>query len=167
MPSETARPAPSTILVGVISDTHGLLRTEAVKALGSCARILHAGDVGSPRILEELGRIAPVTVVRGNNDVGAWAAHLPGVVRVTIGAVRFVIIHDLRHLTDADVGPGVGVVVSGHSHQPRIESRGGVLYVNPGSAGPRRFRFPVTLARLTIESGTVKAELVEVVQQPR
>jgi hypothetical protein len=149
------------IHVGLIADTHGLLRAEAVEALRGSDYIAHAGDIGSPGILEALAEIAPVTAVRGNNDRGAWAAALHTTEVLEIGEAVIYIVHDLA---DLDVDPAVArfrAVVSGHSHRPRTESRGGVLFVNPGSAGPRRFHLPVSVGRLVVSPGRVKADLVE------
>ena len=141
------RSASRSVSVGLISDTHGLLRPEALRALRGSRHIVHAGDIGNPEVLEALGRIAPVTAVRGNNDQGPWAHDLPEREVLEIARVRICVVHDLADLE----GPGDSqVVISGHSHQPRSEMRDGVLYVNPGSAGPRRFKLPVTLARLSL-----------------
>jgi uncharacterized protein len=148
-------------VLGVISDTHGLVRPEALEALGGVEQILHAGDIGSQHVLDMLQSIAPVTAIRGNNDKGAWARALPEVKDVSVGATRIHMLHELEQLDLDPAADGFNVVVSGHSHQPVIEERGGVLYVNPGSAGPRRFRLPVTLARLTISGDSVSAELVD------
>ena len=137
-------------LIGLISDTHGLLRPEAAKALEGCDLILHAGDVGRPEILENLGRIAPVVAVRGNIDQGAWAERLPLTAPVETRAARIYVLHDLGQLDLDPAAAGFGVVVSGHSHKACRDQRSGVLYVNPGSAGPRRFRLPVTVARLDL-----------------
>ena len=139
-------------LLGVISDTHGLLRPEAVAALRSCSRIIHAGDVGSAKVLGELRSIAPTVAVRGNVDRGEWADALPTEETFLVGGVNIHVLHDLHALPPTPTA-GVRVVVSGHSHQPRIEEKGGVLYINPGAAGPRRFRLPVTLAHLEIGPG--------------
>ncbi|HZZ93854.1 MAG TPA: metallophosphoesterase family protein [Usitatibacter sp.] len=144
--------------IGLISDTHGLLRPEALDALRGSHLILHAGDIGAAGVLEALGAIAPVTAVRGNNDNAPWARELPGVARLTVAGVRIVVVHDVKEMdlarADADV------VVCGHSHQPRVESREGLLLVNPGSAGPRRFTLPVTVARLEIAAGRAAAAIV-------
>jgi putative phosphoesterase len=149
------------VILGVISDTHGLLRPEAIEALRGSDRILHAGDVGAPEILEALAQIAPVTAIRGNVDTDVWARALPKTDVVTAGGVSIYIVHDLGQL-DLKLGAaGFRVVVYGHSHQPKIEEKNGVLYFNPGSAGPRRFHLPVSVGRLTIEAGKVRAELVE------
>ena len=149
------------MIVGVISDTHGLLRPEAVEALRGSDRILHAGDVGDPSIIESLARIAPVTVVRGNVDTAAWAQHLAETEVVEVGEVSIYLLHDLGQLDLTPEAAGFRAVVYGHSHQPKIEMRKGVLYFNPGSAGPRRFQLPVSVGKLHIEDGKIKAELVE------
>jgi putative phosphoesterase len=140
------------MLIGLISDTHGLLRPQAVEALRGSELIIHAGDVGRPEILEELRRIAPVVAVRGNIDRGDWAGQLPVSAVAETGSVQVYVIHDVKELDLDPVAAGFGVVVSGHSHKPGQMERGGVLYANPGSAGPRRFRLPVTVARLHIEN---------------
>ena len=145
--------------IGVISDTHGLLRPEALEALEGSGHILHAGDIGDPAILGALGRIAPVDAIRGNNDAAAWAKHLRDSLMVEIAGVRIHIVHDAKAL-GGRVPHGTRVVVSGHSHVPRIVEGDGVLHVNPGSAGPRRFRLPLSVARLTIRDENVEAELV-------
>ena len=148
-------------LIGVISDTHGLLRPEALDALKGVDLILHAGDIGNSQVLETLQRIAPVIAVRGNNDKGEWAAALSDCEVVGVGAVNVYMLHDVKEI---DLNPGAAgfqVVVSGHSHKPSVEERKGVLYVNPGSAGPRRFSLPVSIARLRVSGESVFAELVE------
>jgi putative phosphoesterase len=150
-----------TVILGVISDTHGLLRPKAVEALRGSDRILHAGDVGAREILEALAQIAPVTAIRGNVDTELWARALPKTEVVEAVGVSIFILHDLGHL-DLKLGAGgFRVVVYGHSHQPKIEEKNGVLYFNSGSAGPRRFHLPVSVGRLMIEAGKVRAELVE------
>ena len=151
----TARPRPCR--VGVVSDTHGLLRPQALAALAGSDAIVHAGDVGDPAILDALARIAPVTAVRGNNDRGAWAEALPEIARLAIGAARILVVHDLATLAQRG---DANVVVSGHSHRPRCERRDGVLYVNPGSAGPRRFSLPVCVGLLEARRGRVEGKLV-------
>lgn len=154
----------NAIRVGVISDTHNLLRPQAIEFLSGCRSIIHCGDICGPEILTRLALIAPVTAVRGNNDRGAWAARLPEHQRLSLGAVDIHVIHDLSQL-DIDPGSGgVAVVLSGHSHQPKIESRAGVLYVNPGSAGPRRFKLPVSAAELLIEGAAVTPKIVDLEQ---
>jgi uncharacterized protein len=147
--------------VGLISDTHGLLRPEAIDALAGCDRILHAGDVCDAAVLDALARIAPVVAVRGNNDFGAWADALPESASVRIEAVSILVVHDLAAAERLVAEARPDVVVSGHSHRPRASVDGGVLYVNPGSAGPRRFRLPVSVARLHVDGPVARAEIVE------
>ena len=146
--------------VGVISDTHGLVRPEAVEALRGSELIIHAGDIGGAEVIEALRRIAPVVAVRGNNDRGAWAESLPIYEAVEVGGAFVYVIHDLKELDIAPAAAGFRVVVSGHSHKPLVEERRGVLYLNPGSAGPRRFKLPVTLARLRLGSDDAGAEII-------
>jgi len=146
--------------VGVISDTHGLLRPEALAALAGVERIVHAGDIGAPEVLTALGRIAPVTAVRGNNDRDRWAADIPETDVLEIGDVSLYVLHDLHELDLDPRAAGFAAVIAGHSHQPRMEERGGVLYLNPGSAGPRRFKLPISLARLMVRGPRLTAELV-------
>jgi putative phosphoesterase len=145
--------------VGVISDTHGLLRPEAVAALTGVERIIHAGDIGERAVLDALGRLAPVTAVRGNNDRGGWAHDIPETEVVEIAGLALYVLHDLHELDLDPRAAGFAAVIAGHSHQPRQEERDGVLYFNPGSAGPRRFRLPVSLGRLRIERGRVTGTL--------
>jgi putative phosphoesterase len=148
------------VRVGLISDTHGLLRPEALAALERSDRIVHAGDIGEPSIIAALEAIAPVTAVRGNNDRDAWAAAIPEVDTLKVGAVSILVVHDLATLADG-AAKRHRVVVSGHSHRPAIVERDGVLYVNPGSAGPRRFTLPVSIGELVIDGGDVKARLID------
>jgi putative phosphoesterase len=150
-----------TRLVGVISDTHGLLRPEAVEALKGSELIVHAGDIGGPEIIEALRAIAPVVAVRGNNDRGRWAEEFPLYDVAEVGATYLYVLHDLKELDLSPEAAGFRVVVSGHSHKPLAEERRGVLYLNPGSAGPRRFKLPVTIARLNVGGGDASAEIVE------
>jgi hypothetical protein len=152
--------------VGVISDTHGLLRPEAIAALRGTDAIVHAGDVGSPEVLEGLAAIAPVTAIRGNNDRGAWAEKLPLTEVLEIDGVRLYVLHDVKELDLDPRGAGFAAVISGHSHQPRQEERGGVLFFNPGSAGPRRFKLPVAVGRLRIDGGRVRGTLLELEVEP-
>jgi putative phosphoesterase len=148
--------------VGLISDTHGLLRPEAKAFLGGCAHIVHGGDIGHAGILAELGALAPVTAVRGNNDRGAWAESVRETELLRVGGVCVYAIHDLAELDIEPAAAGIHVVVSGHSHKPRVVERDGVLFVNPGSAGPRRFKLPVSVAELVIaDTGAVSARIVE------
>jgi len=149
------------VTLGVISDTHGLLRPEAVEALRGSDRILHAGDIGAPEILEALAKIAPVTVVRGNVDTASWARALPETEVVEAGGVLIYMLHDLGQLELKPEAAGFRIVIYGHSHHPKMEEKNGVLYFNPGSAGPRRFNLPVSMGRLTIGAGKVRAQLVE------
>ena len=144
----------------MISDTHGLLRPEALVALHGSERIIHAGDVGAPEILDELRAIAPVTAVRGNIDEGVWARRLAESEVMEVGKISIYILHDLARLELKPEAAGFGVVVYGHSHVARQEIRNGVLYFNPGSAGPRRFKLPVTVGRFVVSNGEVHAEIV-------
>ena len=150
--------------IGVISDTHGLLRPEALAALQGCERIIHAGDIGKPEILQQLAAIAPLHVVRGNNDLAApWAEHIADHLRFDIEGWKILLVHDIADvpvLLDASTR----VVITGHSHKPCIEWRGERLFVNPGSAGPRRFKLPVTLAVVEVEKGGIEPELVSLVE---
>jgi len=146
--------------VGLISDTHGLLRPEAVDALRGSDLIVHAGDVGHPRIVEELSRIAPVTVVRGNIDTEPFASRWPPWAEVAAAAISIYVIHDIAQLDIDPAAAGYRVVVFGHSHQPGWSERRGVLFVNPGSAGPRRFKLPVSVGLLDIEGASVTPRLV-------
>jgi uncharacterized protein len=147
--------------VGLISDTHGLLRPEAAAFLTDSDHIVHAGDVGDPAILDALSAIAPVTAIRGNVDTDAWAARLPETTRVTVGSVTIYVLHDLAALDLKPDAHGIRVVVYGHSHKPSVTERHGVLYVNPGSAGPRRFRLPIAAAELLIDGSSVAAYIRE------
>jgi putative phosphoesterase len=151
------------IIVGVISDTHGLLRPEALAALQGANHIIHAGDVGDPEILKELSAIATVTVVRGNVDGEGWARKLPQTEVLEFGGISIYVLHSLEQLDMRPEAAGFGVVVSGHSHAPKQEVRNGVLYFNPGSAGPRRFKLPVTVGRLIVQDGAVQGEIIRIV----
>lgn len=157
----TPRQQAADYVVGVISDTHGLLRPEAVAELKSSELIVHAGDIGTPEVLDELGKIAPVIAVRGNSDKGAWAATLPDTEVVQVGEFSFYVLHDVNELDLDPTAAEFTAVITGHSHRPGVEERNGVLFLNPGSAGPRRFKLPVTLARLHIRDGTLNVEVVE------
>lgn len=149
----------SELRIGLVSDTHNLVRPEAIRALQGCARIVHAGDICTQHVLDELKRIAPVDAVRGNNDFGHWAAKLPETHLVRIEGIPILMVHDLSTLAVDPVAMGARVVVSGHSHRPRIVHRDGVTYVNPGSAGPRRFTLPVSLAELVVRGTEFDARL--------
>jgi putative phosphoesterase len=142
-----------TTLIGLISDTHGLLRSEAKPALQGVSWIVHAGDIGNPEVLQQLENIAPVVAVRGNNDHGAWADALPDTDKFDIGGISLYLLHDVKALDLDPKAAGVQVVVSGHSHLPSIRSEEGILFVNPGSAGPRRFKLPVSLGFMKIKDG--------------
>lgn len=148
-------------VVGVISDTHGLLRPEATAALAGSHVIVHAGDIGTAAILDGLRAVAPVVAVRGNNDRDAWAASLPEVVVTDVAGVRVCVIHDLKAFDIDPERERIDVVISGHSHRPAVERRGRLLLLNPGSAGPRRFSLPVTVGRLRVTRAGVHAEIVE------
>jgi uncharacterized protein len=147
-------------LAGVISDTHGLLRPQALAALAGVALIIHAGDIGSQEVLQELHRLAPTYAVRGNVDHHRWAATLPRSRIVAVGEVSLYVLHDLAALDLDPTAAGLQAVIYGHSHQPGIKEENGVLYLNPGSAGPRRFHLPVTVARLHIEDGSLQPEII-------
>jgi hypothetical protein len=146
--------------LGLISDTHGLLRPEAVAALRGSELILHAGDIGSADVLSGLSALAQVVAVRGNNDQESWARALPDTETIVADGRRLHLLHDLKDLALDPETDGIHAVISGHSHKPLIERRGGVLFINPGSAGPRRFKLPVSVARLTVAKGRVEAEIV-------
>jgi putative phosphoesterase len=148
-------------LIGLISDTHGLLRPEALRALDGSDLIVHAGDVGKPEILNSLRLLAPVVAVRGNIDRGGWATALPLTATVKAGSVAVYVLHDLQQLDLDPAAAGFQVVVSGHSHKPSRTERGGVLYLNPGSAGPRRFQLPVTVARLDLRQLPWEVEFID------
>jgi putative phosphoesterase len=166
----TFRQAAPLKTIGLISDTHGLLRPEAVRALAGVGHIIHAGDIGGPEILEELRRIAPVHAVRGNNDKGAWAAEIPLYLALELEGVSIHVLHDVkeidvlrRHRLLIDPrAADFDVVVSGHSHKPTVTERDGVQFVNPGSAGPRRFRLPVTIAYLDVTTGATHARIRQI-----
>ncbi|NZA24952.1 metallophosphoesterase family protein [Luteimonas sp. SJ-92] len=147
--------------IGLISDTHGLLRPEALAFLRGSDHIVHAGDIGAPEVLDALADVAPLSAIRGNVDSGAWAAAIPETLRLELGGTRLLVLHDLKQLECDPAAEGIEVVVSGHSHRPRIEERGGVLYVNPGSAGRRRFSLPVSAAELVVANGKPTPRIVE------
>ena len=147
--------------VSVISDTHGLLRPEAVDALAGSELILHAGDIGKPEVLDGLRAIAPVIAVRGNNDKGLWAEAISEHETVEIAGVSLYLLHILKDLTIDPKLAGIQVVISGHSHKPLVEEHNGVLFLNPGSAGPRRFKLPVTLAHLHLNGTAIQTQIVD------
>ncbi|WP_306398161.1 metallophosphoesterase family protein [Telluria beijingensis] len=146
--------------VGLISDTHGLLRPQALDFLRGSSHIVHAGDIVDPAILDRLAEVAPLTAVRGNNDHGEWAQALPETATLSLGGITIHILHDLKELAIDPAAQGVRVVIAGHSHKPACEERGGVLYVNPGSAGRRRFTLPVSVGELLVGRGQVDARLL-------
>ncbi|MES2899957.1 MAG: metallophosphoesterase family protein [Pseudomonadota bacterium] len=149
------------VRIGLISDTHGLMRPEALRQLAGSDFIVHGGDIGGQEILDQLGAIAPVTAVRGNNDYAPWAGKVPECATLQIGAIAIYAIHDIGLLPSDIAGSGIGVVVYGHSHRPLIEERAGVLYLNPGSAGPRRFKLPVSVGELVIDGSELSARIIE------
>jgi len=147
--------------IGLLSDTHGLLRHEAKAFLKGSDYIIHGGDIGDPKIMEELALIAPVTAVRGNNDKGIWAGMLPVNDCLKVGEVFIYVLHNLAELEIEPVAKGVQIVVTGHSHKPLVYDHEGVLYINPGSAGPRRFKLPITVAEVIVSGRSVSARIVE------
>lgn len=150
-----------TTEIGVISDTHGLVRPEAIDALAGSELILHAGDIGKPDVLEKLRSIAPVIAVRGNNDKGEWVEAIPERETIQIESVSIHLLHIIQELSIVPQSVGIHLIISGHSHKPLIQERDGVLYLNPGSAGPRRFKLPVSIAQLRICDRQVEAEIIE------
>lgn len=146
--------------IGLISDTHGLLRPEALAALQGCAQIIHAGDIGKPQVLDGLRAIAPLEAIRGNIDTADWALELPERLDLRIGGLTLHVLHDLKQLDIDPLAAGIDVVIAGHSHKPKVERRDGVLYVNPGSAGPRRFSLPISLALLELNDCQAQVELI-------
>ncbi len=146
--------------IGLIADTHNLLRPEALAALQGVDHLIHAGDIGGPHILTALERIAPLSVVRGNNDLEAWADAIPEHLTLTFGGLTLHVLHDLKQLDIDPAAQGINVVIAGHSHKPLHELRDGVLYLNPGSAGPRRFKLPIGIGILHIEDDRARAELI-------
>jgi len=151
------------MLIGVISDTHGLLRPEAVAALQGSDRIIHAGDIGDPAILSKLAEVAPVTAVRGNVDRAAWAKNLPLTNVLEVEGVSIYILHNLDDLDLKPEAAGFAAMIYGHSHVPKQETKAGVLYFNPGSAGPKRFQLPVSMGRLIIENGRIESQIAHLV----
>jgi hypothetical protein len=153
--------SPTETLIGVISDTHGLLRPEAIAALRGAQLIIHAGDIGRPEIIDELGKLAPTVAVRGNVDTERWAREFPATRTVAVQTRPFWVLHDIAELDLSMAPPRLAAVIFGHSHKPSIEWRDGVLYLNPGSAGPRRFRLPVTVARVAASERSIEPRIVE------
>jgi hypothetical protein len=161
----TPAPTQAVVVIGVLSDTHGLLRSEALAALRGSDYIIHAGDIGDPIIVKKLRELAPVTAIRGNVDREAWAKKIPATDVLEVGGISIYVLHNLQQLELKPEAAGFGVVVYGHSHMPKQEMRNGVLYFNPGSAGPRRFQLPVTTGRLTVQDGKVTAEILELLSR--
>jgi hypothetical protein len=147
--------------VAVLSDTHGLLRNEALAFAGGCDYIIHGGDIGSADILDRLSAIAPLIAVRGNNDRQSWAAHLPHTEMVRVGGIFVYVIHDLSQLDIEPQAAGVNVIVSGHSHKPSVDHRGGILYLNPGSCGPKRFTLPISLGEIRVHGSRARARIID------
>jgi hypothetical protein len=154
--------ARSRIVIGVISDTHGLVRPEAVDGLRGSDLIVHCGDVGAPVVLDALRAIAPIHAVRGNNDKGSWASKLPSDDMIELGRHTVYAIHDLHELAFEPAAPDLTAVLFGHSHRPVVEERGGVIFVSPGSAGPRRFRLPVAIAQLVLSDRRCDVRIIDV-----
>jgi uncharacterized protein len=151
---------PPRTVIGVVSDTHGLLRPQALRRLRGVDRIVHAGDVGSAEVLQALAKVAPVTAVRGNNDLGAWARRLPETAVLEVGKVRLYVLHDVKTLAIDLRAEAIDAVVAGHSHKPALASRDGVLFLNPGSIGPRRFTLPIAMGFLTVRGAGVRGRIV-------
>jgi len=152
---------PDQTVVAVVSDTHGLLRPEVFKHLNGVDRIIHAGDIGAPNVLEKLQSLAPLDAIRGNNDKGTWAEAIPETLFLEIRGHQIHVLHDLNQIDLSPAAAGMSVVISGHSHKPVVEEHDGVLFINPGSLGPRRFRLPIALAKLFITAESVRAEIIE------
>jgi uncharacterized protein len=152
--------------IGLISDTHSLMRPEALRALQGCDHIIHAGDIGSQAILDALGAIAPVSAIAGNNDTADWAASVPQTQTLTFGGVKLFVLHDIKQLKSQPAPAGVSVIICGHSHKPEVrKDPSGVLVVNPGSAGPRRFSLPITVAELVVSDGVEsQAHIIELMR---
>jgi uncharacterized protein len=148
--------------IGIISDTHGLLRPEAIKQLAGADHIIHAGDIGAPEVIEGLRRIAPTTAIRGNIDIGEWAKDYPDSELVVLGGRSLYVLHNLKEIKLDPAASGFDVIISGHSHRPKIEPKNGVLYVNPGSAGPRRFKLPIAVAIITLSDGLILPQILEI-----
>ena len=147
--------------IGLISDTHGLLRPEALTALADSDLLIHAGDIGKPEVVAALKKIAPLVAIKGNNDTDSWARHLPETKKITLGALKLYVIHNVKELSFDPAARGFRVVISGHSHKPMIQTKDNVLFVNPGSAGPQRFKLPICVGKLLVQGETVDAEIIE------
>jgi putative phosphoesterase len=161
MPPVSRRTGNRKQIVGLISDTHGLIRPEALDALEGVDLIVHAGDIGKPEVLKALEAVAPVAAIRGNNDTGVWAKRLPKTKLLNVADTKLYIIHSVKELACDPVARGFQVIISGHSHKPSISTRDGVLFVNPGSAGPRRFKLPIAVGKLFVRGKNIKAEFIE------
>jgi uncharacterized protein len=159
--SERSRKERTPCVIGLISDTHGLIRPEAIEALQGVDLVVHAGDIGKPEVLNALKAIGPLVAIKGNNDIGAWASILPDTRLVQTANMKLYVIHNVKELDCEPAAEGYAVVISGHSHKPSVLTRNGVLFVNPGSAGPRRFKLPVAVGKLFIQNQRVNAELIE------
>lgn len=146
--------------IGLISDTHGLIREEALAFLWGCDQIIHAGDIGGPEILDALENIAPVVAVRGNNDKAGWTSKLPEVLQLQLGSKSVYVLHDMARLDIEPLPDGISVVICGHSHRPIVQRRDGVTYINPGSAGPRRFNLPISVGELIIKKNIVTSRII-------
>lgn len=157
--------AGNTLRVALLSDTHGLMRAEARAFAVGCDYIIHGGDIGSVEILDQLAAMAPLIAVKGNNDTQAWATHLPETEMIRVGGAFVYVIHDLSQLDIEPHAAGVQVIVSGHSHKPQVEKRDGILYVNPGSCGPRRFKLPISVGELIVEGSQVSARTIELIER--
>jgi len=151
---------PRRVRIGVVADTHGLLRPQALRRLRGVDRIVHAGDIGSPEVLRALRAVAPVTAVRGNNDRGAWARALPATAVLVVGQVRLYVLHDIKTLAVDPRATAIAAVIAGHSHKPALADRDGVLFMNPGSIGPRRFTLPIAMGFLTVRGTSVRGKIV-------
>ncbi|MCY0386259.1 metallophosphoesterase family protein [Robbsia sp. Bb-Pol-6] len=158
---------PQTFTIGLISDTHGLLRDEAMTLLAGSHRIIHAGDIGDAAILERLSRIAPVDAIRGNNDIAPWAAQLHETLTLQVAGIKVHVVHSLADMALDPGSQGIRAVVAGHSHRPSMETRDGVIYINPGSAGPRRFKLPLTVAKMHIAGEDIETVILPIEIAPR
>ena len=148
--------------IGIISDTHGLLRPAAIKQLAGADHIIHAGDIGAPEVIEGLRRIAPTTAIKGNIDTGEWALDYPDTELVALGGRAFYVLHNLKEIKLDPAASGIDVIISGHSHRPKIETKNGVLYLNPGSAGPRRFKLPIAFAIVALTDRAILPRILEI-----
>lgn len=162
--SPRSQSASSSTIIGVISDTHGLLRPEALAALQDSHVIIHAGDIGRPEVLQELEGLAPVVAVKGNNDRGPWATSIPETQSTTFGRHQILVIHDVKQLELDPIHSPFTIIISGHSHKPTVTEQNGILFLNPGSAGPRRFSLPITLAKIRIEGHILSHQFIYLTQ---